>query len=92
MEDTHLPFNLRAAFCKIMQCVHLDIYPQEQVNPVKYARLWEDIQAGIVVKDYCPWLMYGKQLLSRRVSVGGVGGGYSFLFFFSSKKKKNGCI
>lgn len=55
MEATHLPFSLRAAFCRIMQCVHLDISPQETVNPVKYARLWDDIQENIIVSEYCPW-------------------------------------
>ena len=38
-----------------MHCVHLDISPQETVIPVKYARLWDDIQENIVVSEYCPW-------------------------------------
>ena len=55
MEDTHLPFGLRAAFCRIMLCVHLDINPQETVNPVEYARLWDRISDTTVINNYCPW-------------------------------------
>ncbi len=55
MEDVNLPFRLRAAFCQIMQFVHLDINPQENVQPVEYARLWDQIPETTVVLDYCRW-------------------------------------
>ena len=58
MEDTSLPCVLRAAFCKIMLYVHLDINPQEAVTPVEYARLWDRIPKYTCVSEYCPdsWL------------------------------------
>lgn len=55
MEDSHLPYTLRAAFCRIMLCVHLDTNPQEVVNPVEFARLWDHIPDSPVVIDYKPW-------------------------------------
>ena len=55
MEDSHLPYSLRASFCRIMQCVHLDINPQETVSPVLYARLWDQIAGSTVISEYCPW-------------------------------------
>ena len=57
MENKSLPFSLRAGFCHIIQCVHLDINPQETVNPVGYSRLWSQIPASTTtVSEYSPWL------------------------------------
>ena len=56
-ENKSLPFRLRAAFSHIMQCVHLDINPQETVNPVGYSRLWGQIpDSTTTVSEYSPWL------------------------------------
>lgn len=43
MKDTNLPFTLRASFCHIMLCVHLDTIPNELITPVEFARLWNEI-------------------------------------------------
>ena len=43
MKDSNLPFTLRASFCHIMLCVHLDTIPNELITPVEYARLWNEI-------------------------------------------------
>ena len=43
MKDSSLPFTLRASFCHIMLCVHLDTIPNELITPVEYARLWNEI-------------------------------------------------
>ena len=59
MEDISLPFSLRAAFCRIMQCVHLDISPQETMSAIKYARLWDTIPKNTVFIDYSPWKRLG---------------------------------
>ena len=56
-ENKALPFSLRAGFSHIMQCVHLDINPQETVNPVGYSRLWSQIPDSTTsVSEYSPWL------------------------------------
>ena len=55
-ENMALPFSLRAGFSHIMQCVHLDINPQETVNPVGYSRLWSQIpESTTTVSEYSPW-------------------------------------
>lgn len=43
MKNTNLPFTLRASFCHIMLCVHLDTIPNELITPVELARLWNEI-------------------------------------------------
>ncbi|XP_064398624.1 inositol 1,4,5-trisphosphate receptor type 2-like isoform X2 [Halichondria panicea] len=68
MEDVSLPFSLRAAFCRIMQCVHLDISPQETMSAVKYARLWDAIPKNTVFNDYSPWKTRGNGGASCEIS------------------------
>ncbi len=67
MEDVSLPFSLRAAFCRIMQCVHLDISPQETMSAVKYARLWDAIPKNTVFNDYSPWKTLGLSAFSINI-------------------------
>lgn len=43
MRDGDLPLSLRAAYCKILQTMYLNVAPQNPVTPIDYARLWHNI-------------------------------------------------